>query len=68
LGNNGVSNSDFDSVNSKLPEEYKILYLKENMYPEKGINSIAGFKKTIANFHFVNVMQKYIYPLRDFLK
>jgi glucosyl-dolichyl phosphate glucuronosyltransferase len=68
LGNNGVSNNEFDAVNNKLPDEYKNLYLKENMYPETGINSMDSFKKHIANFHFVEFVQKYIYPIRDILK
>jgi len=38
------------------------------MYPETGINSMDSFKKHIANFHFVEFVQKYIYPIRDILK
>lgn len=63
LGKFGVPDSDFESVNRKLPIEYKDLYLKENMYPEKGIDSMNDLQKNESNFGFLEFKYKYLYPI-----
>lgn len=63
LGQDGVPDKDFISVNKKLPPQYISLYSRENMYPIKSIKSVDDLKKHIKYYYFMNILYKYIIPI-----